>query len=339
MGEVLPIKYCDGLDELVDAGARLIPLKGKRPVKKAWTEAKLYRADTARQWLQKGQNVGMVTGNDSGVVVIDIDPRNGGDLSLYELQETIGALPETRTVVTGGGGLHFYFKCYEGAESRKPFDGIDFQAEKRCVAIPPSVHPETGVLYEWGNNHDIAELPESWREAMNGQNAMQTKFSDDGGAIPEGKRNQTLFDIARLLFKRGDPESLVRCRIEEANTERCQPPLQPPEIALIVASAYQYRGGEASPLSRLQAAVWRWPLPSIHKLTLLSLASYADTQSLKAYPTQGQIAVRAGITDRRVRAVLKELEAQNWFSRSTHRRSQGPGFNHSYQLRVPEVTQ
>lgn len=340
MGAVLPIRKDDGLDRLVAIGASLTPLKGKQPYRKGWPGKGVRSAETAREWLHKGENVGLITGEASGVVVVDVDPRNGGEASLYDLEQAHGTLPDTLTCQTGGNGLHLYFKHFPEAKSGTPVDGIDFKAGGGCVVVPPSIHPDTKALYQWADlDVDVAELPQAWREAMAGKAATHCAFEDDGGPIPEGKRNNTLFNIARLLFKQGDPEPLVRSRIEEANEHRCQTPLEPSEVAQIIAAAYRYRGGDASPLSLLQAAAWRWPLPSIHKLTLLALASFADTQSLKAYPTQEQIALRAGITDRRVRAVLKDLEAQGWFTRSTHRRSQGSGFNHSYQIRVPEVAQ
>ena len=65
----------DGLEPLVAFGARLIPLIGKRPVRKGWTLASPVSAQTARMWLQEGRNVGMVTGRESGLVVVDLDPR------------------------------------------------------------------------------------------------------------------------------------------------------------------------------------------------------------------------------------------------------------------------
>lgn len=318
----------------------LTPAKGKAPYLTSWPKKALCSADKAAHWLSNGRNLALVTGQRSGVVVVDVDPRNGGERGLYDLENAHGKLPDTLTCNTGGGGLHLYFRHYDGARTSKPAEGIDYQVDRRCVIVPPSVHPDTRNPYQWASDPGqttIAELPESWRVALSGEKGTPVPLSD--GPIPEGRRNQTLFNLARDLYRNGEPESLVRSRIEEANDLRCTPPLEPAEIAQVVAGAYRYRGGGASPLSLLQAAVWRWPMPSIHKLTLLSLASYADTETLKAYPTQEQIAVRAAITDRRVRAVLKDLEADGWFTRSTHRRSQGSGFNYSYQLRVPEVTE
>ena len=55
-------------------------------------------------------NIGIVTGAESGVVVLDVDPRNNGDKTLADLEAKFGALPKTWRFVTGGGGLHILFR-------------------------------------------------------------------------------------------------------------------------------------------------------------------------------------------------------------------------------------
>jgi hypothetical protein len=65
--------------------------------------------ETIRRWW--GQypraNVAIATGPESGLVVVDVDPRNGGDKSFEELP---GIMPLTPTVHTGGGGEHYFFE-------------------------------------------------------------------------------------------------------------------------------------------------------------------------------------------------------------------------------------
>jgi hypothetical protein len=50
-------------------------------------------------------NIGIPTGPESGLVILDEDPRNGGDISKLP-----GNMPFTPTVFTGGDGEHFYLK-------------------------------------------------------------------------------------------------------------------------------------------------------------------------------------------------------------------------------------
>ena len=55
-------------------------------------------------------NIGISCGG-AGVVVLDIDPRNGGADSLARLIHEHSELPATPEVSTGGDGRHFYFKA------------------------------------------------------------------------------------------------------------------------------------------------------------------------------------------------------------------------------------
>jgi hypothetical protein len=55
-------------------------------------------------------NVGIVTGETSGLVVLDVDPKNDGHESLEELQEINGRLPDTAETITGSGGRHILFE-------------------------------------------------------------------------------------------------------------------------------------------------------------------------------------------------------------------------------------
>jgi hypothetical protein len=60
-------------------------------------------------------NIGVATGSASGgVVVIDIDPRHGGDREFAKLKQRLGLLPRTLTCDTGGGGQHYYFRAPAG---------------------------------------------------------------------------------------------------------------------------------------------------------------------------------------------------------------------------------
>ena len=100
-------------------------------------------------------NVAIATGRDSGLVVIDVDPRHGGDDSWEVLKHELG-IPTTWEVRTGGGGVHAYFRYPElraissGAGKLGP--GIDHRGNGGYVVAPPSNHASGGI-YFW----DVAE--------------------------------------------------------------------------------------------------------------------------------------------------------------------------------------
>ena len=86
--------------------------------------------DQIRQWWHvfPDANIGIATGRESNLVVIDvdIDPAKGkaGDDTLAALTDEYGPLPDTVTVITGGGGLHYLFSYPAGVERIKSTSGV-----------------------------------------------------------------------------------------------------------------------------------------------------------------------------------------------------------------------
>jgi len=107
-------------------------------------------------------NVGVATGSASGLVVLDVDPRNGGEEGLHELEARIGALPATPVVLTGGSGTHHYFGHPGSAVSNRRnlagFPGVDLKADGGYVVAPPSNHL-SGYAYQWDVEFHPDEVP------------------------------------------------------------------------------------------------------------------------------------------------------------------------------------
>lgn len=94
-------------------------------------------------------NVAIATGSQSGLLVLDVDPRNGGDESLRSLERQHGELPPTLVVETGGGGVHYYFAVpRERVASFVLAEGLDVKGDGGYVVAPPSIHP-SGGRYKW----------------------------------------------------------------------------------------------------------------------------------------------------------------------------------------------
>ena len=115
----------------------------------------------ARWRARPGANVGLATGRASGLAVIDIDPRNGGESSLQELERVHGLFPRTVEVLTGGRGLHFYFACGDQvpapSSSGRLGPGIDVKGDGGYVVAPPSLHA-SGESYRWRQGCGLGEL-------------------------------------------------------------------------------------------------------------------------------------------------------------------------------------
>jgi hypothetical protein len=150
--------------QYAERGWAVFPLKprGKTPISANAT----YLHATSdpvkiRAWweLQPDANVAIQPAR-SGMVVLDIDPKNGGLESLEALVREHGGFA-TLTATTGSGGKHYYFILPEGLSGNKLGirPGVDLIVDKNHVVAPPSVHP-SGGLYRWDNDTvKVAELP------------------------------------------------------------------------------------------------------------------------------------------------------------------------------------
>lgn len=135
--------------------AEFIELEGKRPVRSSWTTDPSVRltSEEAQQRLSEGRNVGVVLGPRD--LVLDVDPRNGGEQSLDRLKADLGLeLSAYPTVRTGSGGLHIYMALpkgtgrLKGGLARDGYPGLDLKFVGGQVVAPGSVHTETGRRYE-----------------------------------------------------------------------------------------------------------------------------------------------------------------------------------------------
>lgn len=126
---------------------------GKHPrtpngVKDASTDTSVIYA-WFRRW--PDSNLGIATGSRSGVWVLDIDPRNGGNISLDDLIAKHGALPETTVVSTGSGGFHYWFRAATTVRNGSIAPGIDVKGDGGYVVAPPS---KTAQAYDWFDCED-----------------------------------------------------------------------------------------------------------------------------------------------------------------------------------------
>ena len=123
----------------------------KRPAWNDWPrKATADWAEVDAWWTANPEHgVGIATGPESGIWVMDIDPRNGGDETLHELEQQHGPLEGHYEVLTGGGGRHFYFTLVGEADVHAGVlgPGIDIKSRGGQVLAPPTVHPDTGRRY------------------------------------------------------------------------------------------------------------------------------------------------------------------------------------------------
>jgi hypothetical protein len=205
---------------------------------------------TIRGWWDRwpDANVGIATGRASGLVVVDVDPRNGGDDSLDALERQHGKLPQTVEALTGGGGRHLFFAHPGGhIKNRVLARGVDLKADGGYIVAPPSLHA-SGRTYEWETSShpdDVALAPRpAWLIRLQNAHPPQTaqgRGCPDWRALTaagatQGQRNTAVTALAGHLLRRGvDPVvtlHLLRAWNQTSNT----PPLVDAEVTRTVNS-------------------------------------------------------------------------------------------------------
>jgi Bifunctional DNA primase/polymerase, N-terminal len=114
-------------------------------------------------------NVGVCTGIESGLVVIDVDTAaahgKDGVASLRALEKKYGKLPRTLTAITPSGGMQYFFRhpgddVYIPCSASKLGEGIDVKADGGMVVAPPS--SRKGAAYRWDRRRgdNVAAMPD-----------------------------------------------------------------------------------------------------------------------------------------------------------------------------------
>jgi Bifunctional DNA primase/polymerase, N-terminal/AAA domain/Primase C terminal 1 (PriCT-1) len=185
-------------------------------------------------------NIGVATGAPSGIVVLDIDPRHGGDKSLRELENKYGPMPDGPRVRTGGGGQHLYLS-HPGNSIKSQvglLPGVDVRGDGGCVVGVGSNH-SSGKLYLWegGKTPGKLLLPPmpSWLHAL-GNNGPAPQQQTNIPIIPESQRNSTLTSLAGTMRNRGLSPAAIEAALLVENRLRCKPPLNDAEVSRISAS-------------------------------------------------------------------------------------------------------
>ncbi|WP_447983830.1 bifunctional DNA primase/polymerase [Nitrospira sp. Nam74] len=191
-------------------------------------------------------NVGVVTGRESGLVVLDIDPRHSGDNTLAQLEEQHGKLPATVESLTGGGGRHILFQHPGGyIKSRSIGQGLDIKADGGYIVAPPSVHL-SGETYVWEVSSHPEDTPVSsmpgWLHKLVTNGALKPKrcHAHSPERIPEGTRNNTLTSLGGTMRSSGMTHQAIKAALLHENEQRCDPPLDDEEVHKIAASVSQY---------------------------------------------------------------------------------------------------
>ncbi|AEG53177.1 DUF5906 domain-containing protein [Sinorhizobium meliloti] len=175
----------DQIERLARAGFAIHWLhpKQKRPIGENWSTKPVLTLEQLKKTYKDGNNVGVRLGKWSKIGndylhVIDLDIRDPklADEARQKLTELFPVWKTYPTVISGSGGesRHFYIlsdkpfspkKLAHSREKIQTADGkwhwrweIDLFGTGKQVAMPPSIHPDTGKPYRWQTPFDFDDL-------------------------------------------------------------------------------------------------------------------------------------------------------------------------------------
>jgi P4 family phage/plasmid primase-like protien len=211
----------------------------------------------------------MLTGEKSGIMVVDIDKNHGNGLidGISNFEEFISDLndddkqvvKDTFCVKTPREGVHLYFKYRSGLKNKANYiDGVDIRTDGGLIVLPNSevVNDEIMGVYEVVNNNDILEMPESLfnklieldkpkKLAINPTGNNINRFINDKyyKIVEEGGRDSTLASWLGHIIKQNPVMRNKENLLPHAHMyNRCYfiPPLEDEEVEKKVESILRY---------------------------------------------------------------------------------------------------
>lgn len=247
---------------LARRGFSVFPLRvnDKRPAIENWQNlATTDLSQIDKWWTDSPQaNIGVTTGP---LLVVDVDPRNGGSESLAALLLT-EEFTKTATSRTQGGGAHIIYALPEHTVVRgganKLGKGVDIKSFGGYIVAPGSAID--GRPYAWANDFDIAIAPE-WlvarckapraRDANAGVRIMeedqagielaQAWLAKHAPTASEGGRDDTAYKVAAKLYDYGISLETCHDMLAEWAFNCTYPPMSHEDIERISYSAQRNR--------------------------------------------------------------------------------------------------
>jgi len=229
-------------------GYPLVPCRDdKRPLERGWTTTEWRTEAEVRKAFANpaAKLIGVRTGHVSGLLVVDIDPRNGGN-TWY--RENGSRLSCRRIHQTRSGGWHLLYQMPTGSVIKNSAGSI---------APGVDIRAEGGQIIWWPSHACPVELDDSvgppppWLvEAIMGPSTGLTDIGRPNsryGQHPKGGRNQALARVAGMMRSDGQDLPELQIALLTYNAKHCDPPLDEAEVRSVAASICErYPRGETS---------------------------------------------------------------------------------------------
>ncbi len=229
-------------------GWHVLPVMGKRPLTQHGFMDATTDAGLIEQWYTRWPDagIGIRTGAESNILVLDFDKMSGGIESMHDLERKYGKLPDTVTALSGGGGMHLYYQ-HPGFEVKPSAgqlaDGVDVRCDSAYIVAPPSIH-KSGKRYAWElSSHPDDNEPEhapEWLLDLLNEKRKVAALPRSFVPIPSGNRNNELTRYAGRFATFGHTEEELYGILKVINQSRCEEPLPDKELSKIARSAARW---------------------------------------------------------------------------------------------------
>lgn len=239
----------DSALDYASQGFRVFPCEpaGKKPIIGNWPERATTDPDQVRAfWANRpNANIGIATGKESGIFVVDVDTKGNGPWNLSQLELQFGKLPITSKSITGSGGTHQLFRYPDNMQVRNRtgiVSGVDIRGEGGYIIAAPSLH-QTGKEYTWAPGLSLDKVkptvcPEYLLRLITSP-TLKLVSQEADTPIRQGKRNSTLASMAGSMRRLGMKAEAIELALLEQNSSFL-PPLPVDEVVGIVRSISRY---------------------------------------------------------------------------------------------------
>lgn len=205
------------------AGLPILPLqpRGKAPACSHGKDDATTDLAQIAAWWDRNPNYNIGIRPPEGVIVIDVDPQNGGDI------KALGILTVTLAARTGNLGYHLYYRVNGAVGGRVlAAKGIDIKSHTGYLVAPPSIH-SNGNSYTWIQKSPIAPLPKHLVDRV--RSPRREPFIPKTGSagnysglirnvakevVAGGNRNNALYWSARKAAEDAAPEEVFALLVQ-----------------------------------------------------------------------------------------------------------------------------